>query len=398
MRKILHIIILFTSINLSGQDPSFSQFDLNLMYNNPSLAGFEGSLKTIVHSRNQWNNINEKFNNSIFETSASIRLNPNSRRYSTRWSPGIGVISEDLGFTNLGNSVFVNRNEVSIYPASFNMKLSKNIFLCYGLGFNFRQYSLSAKNLVFTDQWSHFGAFNPISGAPLVEFIDDGWRMDGSFGITVVRQGRYQSTQGNRITLGASINHITKPYESLYGNESYESRIPLKNNIHAEWFYGIPQFRRAFIPYVKTILKHERYSKENVLNIFEKSLISKTEFGSTAFINNTPIETGILWRICNNNETEYHLQTLVWVFRYRLNRSHLWSINYSYDWNINGDIDNLTYVNTGTTHEVGISIILFGGKGKKGDCPAFMENSALYKDIYNNGLVNNKSRKRNFKW
>ena len=26
---------------LKGQDPSFSQFDLNLMYNNPSLSGFE---------------------------------------------------------------------------------------------------------------------------------------------------------------------------------------------------------------------------------------------------------------------------------------------------------------------------------------------------------------------
>ena len=38
------------------------------------------------------------------------------------------------------------------------------------------------------------------------------------------------------------------------------------------------------------------------------------------------------------------------------------------------------------------------GRGRNNDdCPAFMENSALYKDIYNNGLVNNKSRKRNFK-
>ena len=35
-------------------------------------------------------------------------------------------------------------------------------------------------------------------------------------------------------------------------------------------------------------------------------------------------------------------------------------INYSYDWNINKNIDNLNIVNTGTTHEVGIGIYLTG--------------------------------------
>ena len=139
MRKIIIICIFISPLLVKGQDPSFSQFDLNLMYNNPSLSGFEGTIKTTLHSRNQWNYVNENFNNSIFEISGSIRLNPNSRKYSTRWTPGIGVISEDLGFTNFGNTVFVNRTEVSIYPASFNMKIQKNIYLCYGASINLRK-------------------------------------------------------------------------------------------------------------------------------------------------------------------------------------------------------------------------------------------------------------------
>ena len=76
-------------------------------------------------------------------------------------------------------------------------------------------------------------------------------------------------------------------------------------------------------------------------------------------------------------------------------------INYSYDWNINSNIDDLNFTNTGTTHEMGIGIYLTGGKsglgrrkGGNNDCPAFMENSALYQDIYNGGLNNmNKIRR-----
>ena len=79
-------------------------------------------------------------------------------------------------------------------------------------------------------------------------------------------------------------------------------------------------------------------------------------------------------------------------------------INYSYDWNINKNIDNLNIANTGTTHEVGIGIYLTGtsrggfsgGKGSN-ECPAFMGNSALFQDIYDGGLINNKKRKKNFK-
>ena len=67
MRKLIIIFSLVLPFLLKGQDPSFSQFDLNLMYNNPSLSGFEGMVKTTIHSRNQWNFINENFNNSIFE-------------------------------------------------------------------------------------------------------------------------------------------------------------------------------------------------------------------------------------------------------------------------------------------------------------------------------------------
>ena len=48
-----------------------------------------------------------------------------------------------------------------------------------GNWFNFRKYSLNSKDLVFTDQWSSFGSFNPIM-APIDQFIQDDLIVDGS--------------------------------------------------------------------------------------------------------------------------------------------------------------------------------------------------------------------------
>ena len=196
---------------------------------------------------------------------------------------------------------------------------------------------------------------------------------------------------------GWSLSHISRPNEAFSGNTA---RIPLKNIVHAEWFYAVPLFKRPFIPYFKTVFKHERYIDDFSKAIFpwKESLISKTEFGGTAFINNTPIELGTLYRIDHNFNNNYHMQTFIPIIRYRFSRNHLWVVSYSYDMNISANIDRLTVGNTGTTHEMGIAIYLYAGKGPKGGCPAFMENSALYKDIYDNGLINNKKRKRNFKW
>ena len=120
MKRLFYMILLFTPLFSQGQDPSFSQFDLNMMYSNPAFAGYEGSTKPLLHSRNQWNGINENFNNSIFEISTNIKLNRNDRRSSTSWSPGIGVIKEDLvGINGTGNNVFINRMEFSLYPFTF---------------------------------------------------------------------------------------------------------------------------------------------------------------------------------------------------------------------------------------------------------------------------------------
>ena len=334
MKKLLFVILFFVTLVTQGQDPSFSQFDLNMIYSNPAFAGYEGTTKSILHSRNQWNRLNENFNNSIFEISTNIKLNPNNRKATTSWSPALGVISEDLGFTTIGTSevYFLKKIELSVYPFTFHKRVDfkigklnmENLWLSWGGGIHARQYNLNHNSLIFPDQWTEFGIFGS-TGVDLSTFINNDIQWDGSIGVILTKHGKYQSTRGNRLMAGWSLSHISRPNEAFSGNTA---RIPLKNIIHAEWFYGVPLFKRSFIPYFKTIFKHERYVDDvsNAILPWKESLISKTEFGGTAFINNTPIELGFLWRLDHNYKDDevwlddYHLQTFIPIIRYRINR------------------------------------------------------------------------------
>ena len=117
MKNIVLISFILFSYIMKGQDPSFSQFDLNMNYSNPAFTGYEGKTRFLLHSRNQWNRINENFNNSIFEFSSRSRLNKNSRRRRTSWCFGMSLISEDLEvLPQIGNSVFLKRTDIYIYP------------------------------------------------------------------------------------------------------------------------------------------------------------------------------------------------------------------------------------------------------------------------------------------
>ena len=396
MKKLFFVILFFVTLFTQGQDPSFSQFDLNMIYTNPGFSGYQAGTKSLLHVRNQWNSLNDNFNTDIFELSSNIRLNPENRNTKTSWGPGMGVTTEGLGILLAGNLVFIKKTELMLYPMTFHMKLGEVWYLSGGAGINFRKYSLESSSLIFSNQWGQFGIFNPdnITTTPINTFIHNETKIDGSFGFIITKHGNYQSNQGNRFMLGSSLNHITRPSESFSGTENKESLIPLKHIIHAEWFYGIPEYNRPFFPYVKAIFKHERYIGEyyDVLKPWRESRISKTEFGTTAFINKTPIELGLLWRL-DHNYNIYHMQTLIPMFRFKKKLGNqVIEVSYSYDMNISGS-NRLNIGNTGSTHEIGLIISLFSRKGKgksisNNDCPAFMKNSALFQDIYNNGLSN----------
>ena len=304
------------------------------------------------------------------------------------WCFGLTYISEDLeAFPELGNSIFIKKKELSLIPFTLELKVSENSYITSSpLNITFRKYDLNFDRMIFSDMLDDFGGYSTSSVSPEF-FIHNDWIGDLSFGFIYTRHGKYSSTKKNRINIGLAAHHILNPLESFTENNVSDSKIPTKLTYHSEFYSSVPlEFTtRPFIPYYRIIAKHERYLKEN------KNIMSKTEFGGTMFINNTPIEFGSIFRTNRIKENKnLNLQTWIPILRYRINSGrHLYIISYSYDSNISRNQNSIQFSDVGTTHEIGFSIYLFSGKFKNQDCAAFkqMDKNALYQDIMQNGLL-----------
>tara|TARA_B100000902_G_scaffold399868_1_gene473155 strand:- start:4590 stop:5801 length:1212 start_codon:yes stop_codon:yes gene_type:complete len=402
MRITLIITFMILSLNNKAQDPSMSQFDLNTSYTNPSFTGIEGTIKILTHSRSQWNYLNENFKSSFFEISSQWKLNPNIGGTDQDLGYGIGIINEKIGIISGENNVFINK--IEIYPsASYLIKLEKNINAGIGFSMKYKKYSLDPDFLIFSDQWGEFGSFDEISEVNINSDINEIQNIDLGAGLLFIRRGRQLRYRSNRIILGHSLHNIRPNFENFLGVENNDAKFPFKHISHAELYYSVPDYdeRNTFVPRMKLVFKHERYIKKP-LAYLQKTLFSKTEIGSTAFINNTNIEFGVLYRRVNHVERTdmmNNMQSFIPLLRYRFRiDNYLLNISYSMDINSSTKEDNLNFKNTLLTHEVGVSIDIFKGGSKNPSCPAYgtMKENPLYQDIMNNGLLNKRKPKRNF--
>ena len=390
MKNKIFYLLLFPCV-IYAQDPSFSQFDLNMMNTNPAFSSYEGGVRVLLHSRNQWNRINENFNNSLFEISSRINLNKDSRKLKSSWCFGLSYITEDLkAFPEIGNTVFLNKQELSLIPFTLELKITQNSYLTAApLNFSFRKYNLNSDALLFSDMLDDFGNYYSISDSDFNPelFTNNDWVGDLSAGFLYTKHGKYSSTLSNRFNAGIAAHHILNPVESFSNNKNSESQIPTKWTFHSEFYSAVPLAlsTHPFIPYYRVLIKHERYTKDNT------TIIAKTELGGTMFLNNTPLEFGTLFRINRVGEQKkINLQTWTPIIRCRISNSkHLYILSYSFDANVSQSIKSVQYGDASTTHEVGFAIYLFSGNNRNKDCAAFkqMDKNALYQDIMRNGLL-----------
>ncbi len=69
MKKILYAVLIFITIDVSGQDPRFSQFHLMPLYLNPAMTGFfEGDVRFNAIFRDQWFTLGSPFGGTKYET------------------------------------------------------------------------------------------------------------------------------------------------------------------------------------------------------------------------------------------------------------------------------------------------------------------------------------------
>ena len=200
MKKLLLISFLLISTLLKGQDISFSQFDLNMLYMNPALAGFEQDLRILTARRNQWVGIVEKFNSNIIEFNLSKNLK--KRRISggeINWTGGIYFIEDRA------NKVFKSYN-IGIVPWTFHFQLPKNMYISMGLQNTLRFNSLDWNQLVFSDQINDYNDNVIPSNVELPAIYSQKSFLDPSFGFIITKHSNLnkkssqnKSVKGSRV-------------------------------------------------------------------------------------------------------------------------------------------------------------------------------------------------------
>ena len=413
MRIKLFLIFSITYSILNAQDPSFSQIDLYSMYMNPALCGSSGHPKFLTVRREQWKGINgsgnqaaiggnSPFTTSLAEISVGISGDNSKNGGIKAINFGISYLGEDNVFDeNLEGSVFFKRQDYSGY-LSFLVKLDninylkkyswlQQKYLQFGAGFGGTSFGLNSENLIFSNMIDAYGGtyalvtnlpFNNIEKKIFPRF---------SAGIVLSMLGNTSSTKQNKTIIGYS-------FKTLNENFQLRSSITKKHTFHLEHKGSIPDWTLEMFPSWKVFYKSEHYKTDGWIS-------KKYEIGQSIDIGKrSPIELGQLFRFTSNLESErkdLHWQTYIPFLRINWRRpNHGYQISYIYhEYERAYNKDNWIYRgNTGLTHEISLTVHLWGGKGAK-ECIEYgiMQENALFKDLKRNGLLSKKSARRNFR-
>jgi type IX secretion system PorP/SprF family membrane protein len=203
LKKIKYLVILCSifSIEVNGQDPTFSQFYANPLYLSPSFAGATDEYRLSINYRNQWPAVP-----GVFQT-YSISFDKSMPNFNS----GIGVLatydvagSGDLSTTNIG----------ILYSYDFN--INKQWHIRPGVNFKFNYLGLNISKLIFNSQISGSGTTPPVTPPP----FDNVAAVDFAASALVYN---------DEIWGGFTLDHLFTPKQSFYGDES---SLPVKLNVY----------------------------------------------------------------------------------------------------------------------------------------------------------------------
>ncbi len=193
---VIFFIIIHT-LKGSSQDPRFSQFYANPLYLAPSFAGATEENRVILNYRNQWPSIPGVFVTYSFSFDKAFPA----------FNSGVGILATH---DRAGTGRLSNTNLGIVY--SYNIQVNKYFYVRPGLQFYYTQKGLDFYRLVFNDQITP-GGTNPGIEQPPFNNI-------GAIDFATSVLGYTE-----KIWFGVTVDHLLKPKQSLYGNES---RVPIK--------------------------------------------------------------------------------------------------------------------------------------------------------------------------
>lgn len=227
-------LLAFTSLPFigRGQDPTFSQYFLNLNYLNPAFAGYTNDLTANFNSRLQYFGVPGVMSSNT--ASANISCEEETRL-------GIGVLAyhnvEGRGI--LQTAMFSGQLSANFpFKVQRRQRVNKGLFSA-GLQFGAGQKYLNWANLTFSDQYSPYfqGIQNPTSIA--VQQTSSNVFLDLGAGL----RSTYEFGSGRKpkfISVGLAAFHINRPAQSFL-----ESELKLEPRYTAYVFYYMGNPRKG---------------------------------------------------------------------------------------------------------------------------------------------------------
>jgi type IX secretion system PorP/SprF family membrane protein len=313
------------------QDPQFSQFYSNYLYLAPSFAGLSVKNRIAFNYRNQWPDI--KYGYQTYSVSFD--------KFVEKFNSGIGV----LAYQDVAGSGRLRTTSLGI-QYSYDFSITENWHARPGLHFNYTERGIDFEKLLWNDQISASG--NAPVSAELAPMNRVG---DIDFSTSVL-------TYSGKIWLGASVDHLLRPNQSLYyyeGEEGNPAKVPIKYS-----FFGGVKFIRP-----EHLLRPIPTSIQLAFLYRQQQQFRQLDLG--VYWYHSPLVAGIWYRGIPLHKEFFNRDAFTLLIGIKTKNTN---IGYSYDFTVSKLITN-----TGGSHELSISYTFktrpIKHKPKAVPCPEF---------------------------
>lgn len=325
MKKILHIlsIALLLPIFAKAQDPQFTQFYSNPLYQAPSFAGAISGYRASLNYRDQWPKMPGKLNTMNVAIDANI----------DKINSGLGLIAlRDVA----GSASYSNLSVGLLY--AYNIRLNRRVYLRPGLGFYMNQRSLDYEKLLFASQMYANSTSQPV----LPEDFSNITAFDGSCSLLLLARNYW---------IGLSADHLMQPNVSVTG---YDYKMPVKYTV----FAGLKLHK------LERLISTKRQTVTLAANFRHQGVTNQMDIGLYWYY--SPIVLGVWYRDLPLIKDYSRRDALAFLIGYEYES---FKVGYSYDFTLSHLITN-----TGGAHEVSLSYkfeIERKRKFKSIPCPEF---------------------------
>lgn len=305
-RYIILTLLLGWIMTVHGQDPQFTQFYSNPMYQSPSFAGAVEGYRVSINHRDQWPKLPGKVITSSFALDYNL----------SGFNSGLGVIVMQ---DKIGSASLRNINLGFLY--SYNVRISRKIYFRPGAAFYYFQRSIDESQLLFSNQKRAIDG-GSTAPSPLAGKIAPTQSADASVsGLLFV----------HNFWIGFTADHLIMPNIGLTDTIN---RLPIKYNL----FGGFRFYK------IERLISTKKQSITIVGALRHQGLADQMDIG--LYWSYEPIILGLWYRDLPLIKDYSRRDALALLVGYKYKNL---SAGYSYDFTISRMITN-----TGGAHEISL--------------------------------------------